>query len=156
MSKPLHDGTYLNAIRGFRNPYRWMSNMYTPCMVTLDGVKYSSVEKAYQAAKSLDPDHRARVKHAKGPSEAKRLGRHCRVQPDWDGIKLVVMEKLLRQKFAPGTWYARKLMDTGHCYIEETNWWGDRFWGVCDGDGTNHMGMLLMKIRNELIEAEEI
>lgn len=32
----------------------------------------------------------------------------------------------------------------------EGNTWGDKFWGVCDGEGENHLGKLLMEVRAEL------
>ena len=32
-------------------------------------------------------------------------------------------------------------------YIEETNHWGDVFWGVCDGVGESNLGKVLMGIR---------
>jgi predicted NAD-dependent protein-ADP-ribosyltransferase YbiA (DUF1768 family) len=32
----------------------------------------------------------------------------------------------------------------------EGNWWGDTYWGVCNGVGENHLGKLLMKIRDYL------
>ena len=62
------------------------------------------------------------------------------------------MYKLLVQKFNDKE-LARKLLDTGDCYIQEGNKWNDRFWGVCKGQGENHLGKLIMKIRSELRDA---
>jgi predicted NAD-dependent protein-ADP-ribosyltransferase YbiA (DUF1768 family) len=59
------------------------------------------------------------------------------------------METLLRQKFAHPELRA-KLKETNDAELVEGNWWGDRFWGVCRGEGENHLGKLLMKIRAEL------
>src|SRR5690606_37875392 len=81
---------------------------------------------------------------------AKRLGRQIKMVQNWDQIKVEVMERLLRQKFAPGTELARKLVATGDAQLIEYNTWGDTFWGVCDGTGQNWLGRLLMKIREEL------
>jgi predicted NAD-dependent protein-ADP-ribosyltransferase YbiA (DUF1768 family) len=33
----------------------------------------------------------------------------------------------------------------------EENTWGDTFWGICKGQGENHLGRLLMQIRDELL-----
>ena len=41
-------------------------------------------------------------------------------------------------------------MQTEDAELVEDNWWGDKFWGVCNGEGENHLGKLLMKIRDEL------
>ena len=43
-----------------------------------------------------------------------------------------------------------KLMATGNCQLIEGNTWGDRYWGVCDGVGQNHLGRLLMEIRDQI------
>lgn len=39
---------------------------------------------------------------------------------------------------------------TGDVELVEGNWWGDRFWGVCDGVGENRLGRCLMEVRKEL------
>ena len=41
------------------------------------------------------------------------------------------------------------LQETRDFYLEETNWWNDTFWGVCNRKGKNILGHLLMKIRDE-------
>ncbi len=43
-----------------------------------------------------------------------------------------------------------KLLATGDRKLVEGNTWGDTFWGVCRGNGKNHLGKILMKIRAEL------
>ena len=45
-----------------------------------------------------------------------------------------------------------KLIATGDAYIEETNNWGDEFWGVCHGFGENMLGKILMEIRKEIVD----
>lgn len=135
-------------INDFRGEYRWMSNFHL-CTVTYDGVTYPSTENAYQAAKFEDDDFRARFVNCT-PAESKKLGRSTGMVANWDGIRLNVMEKLLRQKFAPGTVLAQKLLDTGDEELVEGNWWNDTYWGVCRGVGENNLGKLLMKLRREL------
>lgn len=43
-----------------------------------------------------------------------------------------------------------KLLATHPELLIEGNFWGGTFWGVCAGEGSNHLGRLLMKIRGEL------
>lgn len=31
-----------------------------------------------------------------------------------------------------------------------SNHWGDKYWGICDGEGENRFGEILMKIRSEI------
>jgi predicted NAD-dependent protein-ADP-ribosyltransferase YbiA (DUF1768 family) len=58
---------------------------------------------------------------------------------------------LLRQKFTDPGLRAR-LLATGTALLREGNWWRDTFWGVDQrtGAGQNHLGRLLMEIRDEL------
>jgi len=142
----------MNAIRGFRGRYRWLSNFW-PASVTLDGIVFGSVEHAYQSAKTLEVDQRRIIGGLATPGQAKRYGRKLKVRDDWDETKLAVMEDLLRQKYAHAD-LRQKLLDTGDAYLEEKNAWQDFFWGVCDGKGENHLGRLLMKIRDELRGAQ--
>ncbi len=32
----------------------------------------------------------------------------------------------------------------------EGNHWNDTFWGICNGNGENNLGKILMKIRHEI------
>jgi hypothetical protein len=84
------------------------------------------------------------------------MGRWLKLRPDWEKIKLSIMEDLLRQKFSPaklGTFLESTVFidESGEpTTLVEKNWWGDRFWGVYEDSGENHLGKLLMKIRKEL------
>lgn len=71
------------------------------------------------------------------------------MRSDWEEVKLGVMEGLLREKFSDPE-LRRKLLATGERELVEGNDWGDSFWGVCAGRGKNHLGRLLMKLREEL------
>lgn len=130
-------------------PYAFLSN-YAEAVVTLDGVEYPTVEHAYHAAKSFDKDHRLRVASALTPGMAKKLGQSVTLRSDWETVKLDVMEGLLRQKFSHIK-LILALLATGDADLIEGNWWHDTFWGVSftSGEGENHLGKLLMKIREE-------
>ena len=135
-------------INEFRGQYRFLSNFY-PCLIEFEGNVYISVEHAFQAAKTLDEDWRESIFWARTPSDAKRIGRKVPLREDWEEIKLSVMENLLRQKFNIFD-FKSALLATGDEELIEGNWWGDTFWGVCNGQGENHLGKLLMKIRSEI------
>lgn len=127
----------------FQDDYRWLSN-FTPCEVYLDGVKYPSVENAYQAAKTLGDRTIFQICSA---SRSKRLGKTIDLRKDWNKIKLNVMFDLCFQKYNQEP-FTTLLLQTGNCKIVEGNTWGDTYWGVCDGIGSNHLGMIIMQIRN--------
>lgn len=132
----------------FRGAYYFLSNFY-PEPVLWRGVVYQTAEHAYQAAKACTPEVAARIAATHTPSAAKRLGKRIELRPDWEEIKLRVMESILRVKFAPGTECAALLEATGEALLIEGNTWGDVYWGVCNGVGTNYLGALLMLIRQE-------
>ncbi len=135
-------------IESFSGEYRWLSNFW-PAKVELDGLVYPSVEHAYQAAKTLDSNERAKIQTAISAADAKRMGRHVTMRSDWDQAKVGIMEDLLAKKFADPV-LAQKLLDTGSCKLVEGNAWGDRFWGVCGGSGANWLGKLLTLTRDKV------
>ncbi len=139
----------------FVGEYDFLSNFY-PSDVWLDGECYRTVEHAYQAAKTLDPAARKRIQIRQRPGDAKRLGQSVEMRPDWDDVKRDVMGMLLRQKFSPAMGLDDRLLATGDAELIEGNWWNDRYWGVCDGEGENHLGKLLMQIRLELSGVESV
>jgi ribA/ribD-fused uncharacterized protein len=135
-------------IDSFRGEYRFLSNFW-PVEVVFDDVVYASVEHGYQAAKTLSPMHRAYVRQAETPGEAKRRGRKVAMRQDWEQVKLVVMLDLVRQKFKDPV-LREMLLATGNEHLAEGNNWQDRFWGTVDGVGKNHLGRILMQVREEV------
>lgn len=143
----------IEGIYGFTDQYSFLSN-FEPCKVVYEGVMYPTVEHAYQAAKTLDPTERDLIRRCVFPGQAKRFGKKITVRDDWEKIKVDVMYRLLIQKFSREPFYD-KLLATDDLYIEETNTWGDEFWGVCGGKGQNVLGNILMEIRQWLKEDKE-
>ncbi len=137
------------AIRRFTGEYRFLSNFF-PCRITYEGITYPSTEHAYQAAKTLSQKERRRFVDMTA-GEAKREGRKLQMRSDWEEVKLQVMEDVLCLKFFGNKSLAAQLLATGDQELIEGNAWGDTFWGVCNGIGENHLGKLLMKVRNLLI-----
>ena len=136
-------------INKFFGEYRWLSNFWA-VEVVLDGVTYNSTEAANQAAKTLDMKEREEIRAATTFKQAKHLGYLVTLRKDWEKVKLQVMEDLLQQKFKHPDLRA-KLIATYPEELIEKNTWNDTFWGQCKGKGENHLGKLLMKIREELI-----
>lgn len=138
-------------ITEFTEENRWLSN-FALVDVVFDGVTYPSVEHAYVAAKTLNPEIRKEVSKLNSPGSAKRFGRLMTVRYDWDEVKLGIMESLLKQKFKNKK-FADKLFETGDCLIVEGNNWHDNYWGSCSClwcesvQKQNNLGKLLMRIR---------
>lgn len=135
-------------ICGFFDRYRFLSN-FAPVSVVYNNIEFTTVEHAYVAAKTTDVQQQQYVSRIYHAGHTKRYGRLLNIRPDWESIKLTVMRDLLIQKYTQMP-YEQLLIDTGVAYLEETNTWGDRFWGVSNGKGSNHLGRLLMLIRAAL------
>jgi ribA/ribD-fused uncharacterized protein len=134
------------AIRGFFGPWRFLSNFYYH-PVELDDEIYPTNEHAYQAAKFKDRNFRKRIQMASTPAAARRLGQSPGKRENWDAIKYAVMLDLNCQKYMNPR-LQTMLLQSGNAYLEETNHWGDVYWGVCNGVGQNNLGKILMKIRD--------
>lgn len=141
-----------NGIYGFHGEYRWLSNFY-PCKINFEGLVYPSVEHAYQAAKTLDENVRQKfVDPDMSPGEAKYQGLSVPLRKNWnEPLRLQTMRRCLEEKFAIPS-FRDRLLKTGNVYIEETNTWNDTFWGVCKEKGHNHLGNLIMSIREKIAE----
>lgn len=142
----------------FDNEYAFLSNFYdSPFEV--EGIEYSTVEHFFQAMKSKDVEGRKKIAAAPTPGQAKRLGRTIELRKDWEEIKDTVMWSGLRYKFKIPE-LREKLLATGNEELIEGNWWHDNTWGNClcaecqNKPGRNMLGMLLMKVREEILYEE--
>ena len=138
-------------IDSFRGPYAFLSNFYS-AEVTYNGLTYQNNEAAFQAQKVLDDEKRKSFINLP-PNKAKYTGRRVQLRSDWEDIKVGIMEDIVRAKFTQNPELASKLIDTGDSELIEGNNWRDTFWGVSSstGKGQNHLGIILMKIRKELV-----
>lgn len=140
------------AILGFFKEHQFLSN-FEEHEIEFEGLKYGSVEAAFQAAKC--PLEENRLQFTKlSPAHAKRKGRTVELRKDWEKVKDDIMYRLCYHKFTNHPDLKEKLLATGDKYLEETNWWKDTYWGVYKkGDekkGQNKLGHILMKIRSQL------
>ena len=137
-----------NPISEFQGEHRFLSNFW-PAEIEFEGIRYPSVEHAYQAAKSLNQEDRIRIAAMPDPAEAKRAGRALALRPDWETAKFEVMAICVRAKFTTHPDLRAKLLATGNAELVEGNTWGDRVWGVYEGRGENRLGKILMRVREE-------
>lgn len=142
------------TINDFDGEYRFLSNFYPD--------NHDTLEHKYQAAKTDDPEEKAKILGAPTPGLSKKAGRKATMRADWDDIKVSVMRELLAEKFSDPE-LRQKLLDTGDNELVEGNYWHDTFWGVCTGTkkcrygpheptGDNWLGRLLMELRTNMKE----
>ena len=134
----------MTTIDQFTGDYDFLSNFH-PSPIEVDGVVYPTVEHAFQAAKTFDRTEKQSVAEAATPGLAKRIGRKVRLRPDWEQVKIGIMEDLVRLKFTTHADLREKLLATGDAQLVEGNTWNDRFWGVCRGQGRNELGQSTME-----------
>lgn len=141
-----------NQITRFVDEFDFLSNFH-PCRVVHGELLFRCAESAFQAAKSTDPKERILISNMEA-RESKRFGGNIAMRPDWDKIKLGVMRDILFSKFQINGDLWDKLAATGDAVLIEGNTWHDQFWGNCtcdkckDTPGENHLGRILMEIRD--------
>lgn len=146
-----------NVIDHFRGDFAFLSNFY-PSTFRYEGHMYPTVEHAYATYKTLVESERNIIRRARTPGEAKKLGRSVTLRKDWDSIKVDVMRRFVKLKFE-NPLLREMLIATGDAELVEGNYWNDKFWGVCRGEGQNWLGRILEEVRTEIlaeIEAEKI
>jgi predicted NAD-dependent protein-ADP-ribosyltransferase YbiA (DUF1768 family) len=128
-----------------------IQNIYTGNIET-----WPAVECYFHAMKTDDPAVQARLRQM-APTQA--LTSRPNPPQGWDeSLRFFVMRTALDAKFAPGTRLAAKLLDTkGRVLVEKTC--GRRskeaVWGADDGFGQNHLGRMLMVVRDSLRDGKQ-
>jgi ribA/ribD-fused uncharacterized protein len=136
-------------IKGFFGEYRFLSN-FQKADIEYEGDIYNSTECAFQASKVVK-EQRERLQHCE-PYESKKLWKTLKkineTKEQWDARRLKVMMQVSIEKYLKHSWLREKLLATGERYLEETNHWNDRYWGVdIHKGGENQLGKLLMNVR---------
>jgi ribA/ribD-fused uncharacterized protein len=137
-----------DLIDRFIGKYGFLSNFWS-CKIRFEGKTYPSTEHAFQAAKTLDNSERETIRKITTPKEAKRYGRRVKLRKDWESIKLNIAEMVVEQKFKDPE-LREWLLETGYAQLVEGNFHGDTFWGRCNDVGENHLGRILMKVREKI------
>ena len=127
----------------------WFSNFY----VEPDG---THVEGEFQAAKHFGHPWRQAVIRRSTPKRAKKLGRRWKLNRyqlmEWEHRKNQVMYELVKAKIEDHPEIAFTLLAT-EGQIVESNTWHDNYWGDCTclrcfRIGENHLGKILMQLRD--------
>ena len=125
---------------------------FAPYPITLDGARWPTTEHYFQAQKFDDGAYRAKIRAAKTPAIAARMGRDRskKLRRDWESVKVGVMRRALEAKLAQHPDIRALLLSTGDApIVEHTE--NDDFWGDGgDGSGRNWLGRLLVELRAKL------
>jgi ribA/ribD-fused uncharacterized protein len=140
---------------------------FHPSPIVLDGEAWPTVEHFYQAQRSDDPAYRQAIRETTTPGRAKRLAarpdlsakaskhswfrlNNAVPREDWHEVKLDIMRRADRAKYAQNPELAVLLLATGDAeLIEDSS--SEPFWGIGpNGLGHNWAGRVLMEIREEM------
>ena len=148
---------------GLLSEFSFLSN-YSPCDLNYEKKQFKTLEQCYgyiRAKHFNDVVVATKILKTNDPAEVKRLGYKVRGfrASEWNKVKEDIMLKLLRMKFSRGNVLAEKLKATGTKQLAESG--KDMFFScglplmhpnVLDTTkwGSNMLGKLQMKIRNEL------
>lgn len=120
----------------------------------LDGHYWKTSEHYFQAMKFEGTSYYDKVREARTPKEAAKLGRRrdFPLREDWESIKEDVMRRAVLKKFQTHRELKTMLLETGEQEIVE-NAPSDYYWGCGkDGSGKNRLGIILMEVRDTLSE----
>lgn len=134
-------------INSFKGDNFFLSNFFS-APVTYEGLTYRNNEAAFQAAKTFVNREEFITLD---PLSAKKLGRQIELREDWEEVKNKIMYDICLAKFIQNPSLREKLIATGNEELVEGNTWGDKIWGVVNGEGENRLGKILMKVREELV-----
>ena len=145
-----------DVIKMFKGRYKFLSNFYSSC-INYHGDVYSTAEHLFQALKTGSKPLRERVRLAKTPTDAKRIGQVVHIRIDWEDIKTKIMYTVVHLKFIQNRRLEKLLFDTGEAELIEGNFWHDNYWGNCICfkckyiEGKNQLGKILMVVRSEIL-----
>lgn len=142
------------AFWGTKGSYGFLSN-FSLHGFALDGYMWYTSEHFYQAYKFTPGGQKfMSVNDAASPGIAKKIGGSFSgesIREDWKEYRLVVMRRALKAKFTQNLDIREQLIATGDTMLVEDSP-VDYFWGIgADGSGSNMLGILLMELRNELL-----
>ena len=150
--------TDLEPLSSFDGSYSFLSN-FAEIPVVYEGRMYPTGEHAYQAAKTSIMAEQEVIATAPMPGKAKRLGRACHMDADFENRKFDIMYEIETAKFFNFYW-RDELLKTFPYQLIEGNTWHDNIWGNCicskckNTSGQNNLGNTLMNVRADLMEAE--
>ncbi len=132
----------------------WQSlSPFSAHQIVVDGIMYPTLEHAYQALRLVPGPWREEVRISTSPLDAWRVGQIYKSKPeaiDSKVDKAELMERLMRLKLEQHDDIKDVLLASGNRGLHKV-FGTDYYWGTGhDGSGQNVMGILWMKLRDEL------
>jgi len=140
-----------DVINQFKGEYDFLGNRFG-CRFVWQELQYGNAEAAFQSSKCVDESER-KVYAGCSADKAALKGKDMLPFPGWENARLDIMESILRAKFEQNPTLMKKLTDTGTRILINGNNKQETYWGVdlYSWQGENHLGKILMNIRNKEI-----
>lgn len=140
-----------DVINQFKGEYDFLGNRFG-CRFVWQELQYGNAEAAFQSSKCVDESER-KVYAGCSADKAALKGKDMLPFPGWENARLDIMESILRAKFEQNPALMKKLTDTGTRILINGNNKQETYWGVdlYSWQGENHLGEILMNIRNKEI-----
>ncbi|HLC91439.1 MAG TPA: NADAR family protein [Candidatus Saccharimonadales bacterium] len=144
-----------DAVYWFVTSFQPLDN-WSAHTVNIWGKKFLTTEHAYHYSKYAEtaPAIARKIFDAPSPWAAMKIDRqHAgKRRKDWDKVKISIMTEIVSAKVVQNEDVRQCLLGTGNKQLFENSPW-DKFWGCGeDKTGQNHMGKILMQIRDQLID----
>ncbi|PFH36870.1 FHA domain-containing protein [Besnoitia besnoiti] len=139
-------------IDSFTGEYKFLSLDY-PCLVFFQGRFFPSARHALLASRY--PKAVDELSNVEDIKTLKKVAKEKEEDPDWQRLRLKWLEHIQRDKFRRHADLREKLRNTGGRELVWLNN-GDSFFGQIGNRGQNHLGRILMEIRNNINEDTEL
>ena len=148
----------IERIEDFNDDFDFLNNEFE-CPVWFEDLEYPNAYNAYQAARTDLEIFRKRFQANLSAYDLYDLARQINNPVGWEQNKLLVMEKIVRDKFVRNGEIKQKLVETGS--RELVNSFKDKtavnlYWGVVAQEGENQLGKILMNVRKSIGEATDV
>ena len=137
-------------------PYGCFSN-FSGHGFHFNGKWWPTSEHYFQAQKFIRTPLEEKIRRAKSPMVAARIGRICKLlmRRDWETVKDDMMRRAVRAKFGQNADIRAILLGTGDEELIK-NAPDDAYWGCGkDSTGKNMLGVILMEVREALQVQEQ-
>lgn len=119
--------------------------------IEYEGIKYTNVTSAFFASQIRDKGLRNAFAPLSAIEAEEKFNEWkavvpCFLDPSFESNKKDILFLLLFQKFSD-EYFLEKLLGTNDEELVFENSYGDKFLGVCEGEGENYLGTALMEIR---------
>ncbi|MFO0865958.1 MAG: NADAR family protein [Gemmataceae bacterium] len=125
---------------------------FAPDPIQVGGKRWPTSEHYFQAQKFEDEAYCEKIRQAKSPMIAARLGRNRKepLRRDWESVKIGIMRAAVLAKFSQHPELRKRLLSNENAkLVERTE--NDDYWGDSgDASGQNMLGRILMRVRKHL------